>query len=65
MSSNTTKVEKNLLRSNMKKTIINGYARTAIGTFLGLLREVPVEVLGAMQSRRNSRKMYSKGTGNV
>ena len=65
MSSNTTKVEKNLLRSNMKKTIINGYARTAIGTFLGLLREVPVEVLGAMQSRRNSRKMYSKGAGNV
>jgi len=65
MVSNTTKVDKNLLRSNMKKTIITSYARTAIGTFLGSLREVPVEVLGAMQSRRNSRKMDSKGAGNV
>jgi len=33
MVSNTTKVDKNLLRSNMKKTIITSYARTAIGTF--------------------------------
>ncbi len=32
----------------MKRTIITSYARTAIGTFLGSLREVPVEVLGAI-----------------
>ncbi len=32
----------------MKRTIITSYARTAIGTFLGSLREVPVEVLGAV-----------------
>jgi acetyl-CoA C-acetyltransferase len=31
----------------MKKTIITSYARTAIGTFLGSLKEVPVEFLGA------------------
>ncbi len=31
----------------MKKTIITSYARTAIGTFLGALREVPVQALGA------------------
>jgi len=31
----------------MKKTIITSYARTAIGTFLGSLKEVPVETLGA------------------
>jgi hypothetical protein len=65
MASNTTKEDKNPVRSNVKKTIITSYTRTAIGTFLGSLREAPVEVLGAMQSRRNSRKMYSKGAGNV
>ncbi|MDI6838098.1 MAG: thiolase family protein [Rhizobiaceae bacterium] len=32
----------------MKRAIITSYARTAIGTFLGSLREVPVEVLGAI-----------------
>jgi acetyl-CoA C-acetyltransferase len=32
----------------MKKAIITSYARTAIGTFLGSLREVPVEFLGAI-----------------
>ncbi len=31
----------------MKKTVITSYARTAIGTFLGSLKEVPVEFLGA------------------
>ncbi len=31
----------------MKKTVITSYARTAIGTFLGSLKEVPVESLGA------------------
>jgi acetyl-CoA acetyltransferase len=49
----------------VKKIIITSYARTAIGTFLGSLKDVLVEVLGAMQSRRNSRKMYSEGAGNV
>jgi hypothetical protein len=49
----------------MRKAIITSYARAEVGTFLSLLRVVPVEVPGAMQSRRNSRKMYSKGAGNV
>lgn len=31
----------------MKKAVITSYARTAIGTFLGSLKEVPVEFLGA------------------
>ncbi len=31
----------------MKKTIITSYARTAIGTYLGSLKEAPVEFLGA------------------
>lgn len=35
----------------MKKTIITSYARTAIGTFLGSLKEVPVEVLGSIAIR--------------
>ncbi|HOR00444.1 MAG TPA: thiolase family protein [Anaerolineae bacterium] len=45
----------------MKRTIITSYARTAIGTFLGSLKEVPVEALGAIAIQGAMRR---SGLGN-
>jgi acetyl-CoA C-acetyltransferase len=51
-------------RSNTKKAIITSYIRLAIGTFLGSLREAPVEFLGAT-SNRDALERYNLGNDQV
>jgi acetyl-CoA C-acetyltransferase len=45
----------------MKKTVITSYARTAIGTFLGSLKEVPVEFLGSIAIQGAMRRSNLSG----